>query len=279
MNLAALDPGILVPAVLAGVLVVATHVPLGQQVLARGIIFIDLAVAQIAALGVVGAHALGFEPDAAATQLAAGAAALAGAFCLHLAERRLAEVQEAIIGSAFVLAAAGGILLLATNPHAGEHLKDLLAGQILWVRPGQLVPVAALYAIVLALWFARPRDGSLRFYLLFALAVTASVQLVGVYLVFASLILPALATRRLPPRRALARGYALGVAGYVLGIVLSALLDLPTGPLTVWTLAAAALVTAVLPGRCVAPGAAAAAPRSAGKASRHRRRGDGSEGD
>lgn len=244
MNITALDPGILVPAFLAGTLVVATHVPLGQQVLARGIIFIDLAVAQIAALGVVAAHTFGWEPDALATQLAAAGAALSGAFLLHLAERRLAEVQEAVIGSAFVLAAAAGILLLAASTHAGEHLKDLLAGQILWVRPGQLVPVAVLYALVLTLWFARPRDGSLRFYLLFALAITASVQLVGVYLVFASLILPALATRQLPPRRALAWGYALGVAGYVLGIVISALLDLPTGPLTVWTLAAMALVVA-----------------------------------
>lgn len=245
MSVAALDPVILLPALLAGALVVATHVPLGQQVLARGIIFIDLAVAQIAAFGVVAAHTLGWEPDAIATQFAAGGAALAGAFLLHLAERRLAEVQEAIIGSAFVLAAAAGILLLATSAHAGEHLKDLLAGQILWVRPAQLLPVALLYALVLALWFARPHDGSLRFYLLFALAITASVQLVGVYLVFASLILPALATRALPPRRALAWGYALSLAGYALGIVISALLDLPTGPLTVWTLAAMAVLVAV----------------------------------
>lgn len=245
MNVTALDLGILVPAFLAGALVVATHVPLGQQVLARGIIFIDLAVAQIAALGVVAAHTLGWEPDALATQFAAAGAALGGAFLLHLAERRLAEVQEAVIGSAFVLAAAAGILLLAASAQAGEHLKDLLAGQILWVRPGQLLPVAVLYAFVLVLWFARPRDGSLRFYLLFALAITASVQLVGVYLVFASLILPALATRRLPPRRALAWGYGLGTAGYLVGIVLSALLDLPTGPLTVWTLALAAVLGGV----------------------------------
>ena len=96
----------------------------------------------------------------------------------------------------FVLAASAGILLLASNPHGGEHLKDLLVGQILWVTPTQLGWLAAVTAVLLLalrLGWTR-RLGRFGFYGVFALAVTASVQLVGVYLVFSSLIIPALGT-------------------------------------------------------------------------------------
>ena len=146
MNLDALTLGILAPAFLAGLLVLATHVPLGAQVLKRGIVFIDLAIAQIAGLGVIAADFMGFEPQGWAVQLAALGAALFGALLLTWTERRWPEVQEALIGVLFVLAATGGILLLANNPHGGEHLKDLLVGQILWVSFAQLIPVAVLTA-------------------------------------------------------------------------------------------------------------------------------------
>ncbi|MDO8931377.1 MAG: metal ABC transporter permease, partial [Rhodocyclaceae bacterium] len=177
----------------AGLLVLATHVPLGIEVLRRGIIFIDLAIAQVAALGVIAAHLLEWDaPDSAhgfGVQLAAAGAALAAAALLTWTERRWPEIQEALIGLLFVVAASLGILLLANNPHGGEHLKELLAGQILWVGWRPLLPVALLYALLLALWFGlRARMNATGFYLLFALAVTASVQLVGVFLVFASLI-------------------------------------------------------------------------------------------
>jgi len=104
----------------------------------------------------------------------------------------LADVQEAQIGVLFVLAATGGLLLLANNPHGGEHLRDLLAGQILWVRYDQLLVPAIGTALIAALLVTkRAQLHPLLFYVVFALAVTASVQLVGVYLVFASLIVPA----------------------------------------------------------------------------------------
>ncbi|HEX2238216.1 MAG TPA: metal ABC transporter permease [Gammaproteobacteria bacterium] len=231
--------GILIPAFLTGLLVLSTHVPLGRQVLARGIIFIDLAVAQIAGLGVIAAYTLQLEPGGWQVQLIAGAAALAGALALYLAERRWPEIQEALIGTAFVLAATGGILLLAQNPQGAEHLQDLLAGQILWVTYAQLGPLALFNIVILGLWMALgQRGGSLAFYLLFALAVTAAVQLVGVFLVFASLIIPALAIRHLDGTRALMSGYALGAGGYALGLVLSAAFDLPSGAIIVWALAA-----------------------------------------
>ena len=137
-----------------------------------------------------------------------------------------------------MLAATGGLLLLADDPHGGEHLKDLLVGQILWVNLSSLVPVAFLYGAVLAVWFGfRDRLGRHGFYLLFALTVTASVQLVGVYLVFASLIIPALATRAMPQRSGLILAFGVGTLGYAIGILLSAVLDLPTGAMVVWALA------------------------------------------
>lgn len=233
MNWAAIDLGLLWPALAAGLLVSATHAPLGAQVLARGIVFIDLAVAQIAGLGVVLADWLGYAPHGAGVQVAALGAALAGALALGWTERRWPEVQEAVIGVSFIAAANVAILLLAANPRGAEHLKDLLVGQILWVSPASLAPVALVSAVILALWLKLgARLGRTGFYLLFACAVTVSVQLVGLYLVFTTLIVPALATRNFARGR-LAASYALGALGYAAGLGLSLLSDLPAGPLIV----------------------------------------------
>jgi zinc/manganese transport system permease protein len=234
-----LDWSILGPAIVAGLLVLSTHVPLGGEVLKRGIIFIDLAIAQVAGLGVLAAAYFGWEDQAWAVQLAAVSAALLAAAGLNWSERHWPRSQEPLIGTLFVLAATGSILLLAENPHGGEHLKDLLVGQILWSTWHVLWPVAILYTVLLAVWFlARERIGQAGFYVTFAFAVTASVQIVGVYLVFASLIIPALATRRLQGRVRLIAGYSVGALSYAIGIGLSAILDLPTGAVIVWTMAA-----------------------------------------
>lgn len=234
-----LEFGILLPAFLAGLLVTATHVPLGIQVLNRGIVFIDIAIAQIAGVGVIAANFLGLEEQAYAVQISALGAALLGALFLTWTEKRWPAVQEAIIGSVFVLAATLEILLLAGNPHAGEYLKDMLVGQILWVGHHQLAVVAALTVIILAAWFGfgMARLGRVGFYLLFGLAVTASVQMVGIYLVFSSLIIPALASRN-AARMRLAKAYAVGALGYLFGLIASIVFDLPTGAIIVWTMAA-----------------------------------------
>lgn len=255
MNWSALDWGILGPALIAGLLVLATHVPLGMQVLDRGIVFIDLAIAQIAGLGVIGADALGLPEGGVAVQVAAVSAALLGALLLTWTERRAPQQQEALIGVMFILAACAGILLLSGNPHGGEHLKDLLVGQILWVNWAQLLWLAGVSALLLlALWQGWvQRLGRFGFYAAFALAVTASVQLVGVYLVFSSLIIPALGTRRYQgPRRHL-MAYAIGALGYASGLTLSALFDLPSGAVIVWTLAACALAATAMGGPKSAP--------------------------
>ncbi|MCE9522484.1 MAG: metal ABC transporter permease [Alphaproteobacteria bacterium] len=247
MNLGSLELSILWPAFLAGLLVLSIHVPLGTQVLARGIVFIDLAIAQVAGLGVTIADALGFEPQGWRVQAAAVAAALLGALLLTGTEKKWPEVQEALIGVLFVLAACVELLILANNPHGGEHLKDLLVGQILWVSPESLVPVAVLYAVALLVWFSfGMRLGQFGFYALFALVVTQSVQLVGIYLVFASLIVPALAARLFLPSWRLAVGYAVGVAGYAFGLIASSMFDLPTGATIVVALVSVFAVTALL---------------------------------
>lgn len=237
MTMDATELSIIVPAFAVGLLVLATHVPLGMQVLARGIVFIDLAIAQIAGVGVVLAASLGLESEGWVVQIAALGAALAGALLLTWTEKKYPEAQEPIIGVSFILAAAASVILLARNVHANENLRDLLVGQILWVPTQRLPLVAAIYAVILGIWFGlRKHVGRVGFYLLFACTVTVSVQLVGLYLVFSSLIIPPLATRHMKRGR-LPVSYALGTLGYALGLAISVIFDLPSGPVVVWALA------------------------------------------
>ena len=238
-----LEWSILLPAWLAGMLVLASHVPLGMRVLARGIIFIDIAIAQFAGLGVILAHFLEWEGAWLAQAPALGLAA-AGALLLHFTESKWPQVQEAIIGVSFVLVASVAILMLAHEAHGGEHLREMLVGQILWTGWGDLPMLALVNGAVLLAWFGGLRHSSLGFYLLFAAAITASVQVVGVYLVFASLIVPALAVRSLSGRGVLPAGWALGGLGYGAGLALSGWFDLPAGALIVCTLVLVALVFA-----------------------------------
>jgi len=239
-----LDWTIIGPALVAGFIILSTHVPLGQEVLNRGIIFIDLAIAQVAGLGVIAAYAMEWDPQGVEVQIAAVSAALIAALGLHWTEKRWPKIQEPLIGVLFILAATGGILLLAENPHGSEHLKELLVGQILWQTWQSLLPIGILYAVVLVVWrVVRPRSGALSFYLAFAIVVTASVQIVGIYLVFASLIIPALATVGIKRGNRLIAGYLIGGASYLIGIMVSVMFDLPTGAVIVWSMAAVALLS------------------------------------
>ncbi len=242
MTLEYLDWSILGPAFVAGLLVIATHVPLGKEVLSRGIVFLDLAVAQLAGLGVILVHVIWHDPGNWLVQITAFVVACSGAMLLKMTEHMKTNVQEALIGVVFVTASSLGILLLANDPHGGEQLKDLLVGQILWVEYADLALVAVAYLIVLLIWFnpRRPTSGVL-FYLLFGFTITVSVQLVGVYLVFASLIIPALATVSETGIAGLLRAYVLAILAYLTGLILSAMLDLPSGAVIVLSLAAFAL--------------------------------------
>jgi len=243
MSILSIDVSILWPALIAGILVAISHVPLGQQVLARGIVFIDLAIAQVAGLGVIAASSFGLPIEGWGAQAAAGAAALAGALLLTWTERKRPEIQEALIGILFILASTAQILVLANDPHGGENLKDLLAGQILWVSNEQLIRTAVLTAIFAAVWFLwRERIGRVGFYVLFAVVVTASVQLVGVYLVFTTLIVPAVATYRYSASKQLTLGYALAIGSYLVGLAASVVTDLPSSAVIVWVMAVLGLL-------------------------------------
>jgi zinc/manganese transport system permease protein len=159
-------------------------------------------------------------------------------------ERRWPEVQEAVIGVVFVLGSSAAILLLAGNPRGGEHLKELLVGQILWVNPVRLPLVALITAVILALWFGLGvRLGRIGFYLLFACAVTMSLQLVGLYLVFITLVVPALATYFQRHRRYF-KAYSVGVLGYAAGLLASLWLDLPSGAMIVCAMVGAGALVA-----------------------------------
>ncbi len=237
-----IDLSIIGPAFIAGLLVLVTHVPLGRKVLKRGIIFLDLAIAQSAAFGVVVAGLMFEEENLLLIQISAGTSAIISAVLLNWTERYWAQYQEAIIGSLFVLMATGSIIALAGNPHGGENLKELLVGQILWITWDQLWPTIIISSLVLgAIVFFK--HSLLNFYLPFAVAVTMSVQLVGVYLVFTSLIIPALATLRLSNKTWIAKALLIGAGGYGLGLIFSSVFDLPSGAMIVWSLVVVAIVS------------------------------------
>lgn len=234
---------ILAPAFAVGLLVTVVHAPLGIEVLKRGIVFIDLATAQVVGLATVALGLWFDDPPWFLAQPAAFAAGIGIALFFRWIERVSPREQEAVIGSCFILAASLALLALANNPHGGEELAHVLSGQILFVSWHDIASFLPVYALAAALWLFRPdlRRGT-GFFILFALAVTASVQLVGVYVVFASLILPALAAKR-ADGYVLGRALASGTAAVVVAVAVSALADLPAGPFLVVCFAAAAIAT------------------------------------
>ncbi len=229
------------PALAAGLIIALTHAPLGLEVLKRGIIFIDLAIAQFAGLGVVAANIIWQEPVWWIVQSLALGFALLAALLFRCVEKKLPKEQEAIIGSSFVLAASIALLVLADRPHGGEEIQHLLSGQILFVTWRDVILHTPVYASILVLWFLRPDKArhSNWFYVLFAIAITSSVQLVGVYVVFASLILPALAAAPYKQKQLMA--WICGITSILLGIFVSIVIDAPAGPVIVLAYAIVAL--------------------------------------
>lgn len=228
------------PALAAGLMIALTHAPLGLEVYRRGIIFIDLAIAQAAGLGFVTAGLLREDPPWLLVQPLALGFALLAAILFRWVEKKLPGEQEAVIGSAFVLSASLAVLLLAGTPHGGEELEHLLSGQILFVTWRDMLIHAPVYILILSVWFAAPGiRKTFWFYILFAVAITSSVQLVGVYVVFASLILPAIAVARNQRKQALAWG--MGLLSVTTGIILSTICDFPAGPVIVLSYAVMAV--------------------------------------
>jgi zinc/manganese transport system permease protein len=228
------------------------HAYLGIHVIAREVVFVDIALAQIAALGATAAVLVGFEADAPASYGFGVGATLLGAFLLALTRTRERRVsQEAVIGVVYAVSAGAAVLLLDRAPHGAEHLRAMLVGSILTVTGGDVVRVGLLYAAIgLVHWLCRAplllistdparawaegwrvRRWDFLFYATFGLVVTSSVRVAGVLLVFSYLIVPALAAIAsggpLPRRLLCAWSFGAGVS--VLGLAASAILDLPTG--------------------------------------------------
>jgi zinc/manganese transport system permease protein len=222
------------PAWLAGLLVMLTHVPLGQRVLQQGVIFLDLAIAQAAGLGVIIAYGLELNTHGMALQFIALVSAVIMALILQLLEKKQNKHLEAWIGCSFVITASIGLWVLSASTHAAEHLRDILMGQILWVTKADLTTTLLYYALAaLLLLFSRKN-----FYLLFAISITATVQLVGIYLVFATLIMPALATANVKSSsQKIKIGYVLCLLAYTLGIILSQQWDAPASPMIILCMA------------------------------------------
>ena len=226
------------------------HAYLGLHVLARGVIFVDLALAQVAALGLTVALLAGHPPASAAAYWYALAFAVAGGLVFAVTRVRRSPIpQEAIIGIVYVVSAALTVLVVDRAPQGAEHIKQLLVGSILTVSGADVATLAGLYGVVgLVHWLARrpllaisfaPGDTAgarvigwdALFYASFALVVTSSVRVAGVLLVFSYLIVPALAGVTMGGS-VLARlliGWSFGTLVSVLGMVASAALDLPTG--------------------------------------------------
>ncbi|HUM15670.1 MAG TPA: iron chelate uptake ABC transporter family permease subunit [Candidatus Nitrosotalea sp.] len=228
------------------------HAYLGFHVIAREVVFVDIALAQIAALGATAAFLLGYELETWQSYAAGLAFATLGALVLALTRSRTRRVShEAVIGVVYAVSAAGAVLLADRAPHGAEHLRGMLVGSLLSVRSPEVLEVAVLYALIgLFHWLCRRpfflistdperayREGwrvrvwDFLFYGSFGVVVTSSVRIAGVLLVFSYLIVPALAgillASRVGPR--LAVGWIFGAGVSVLAMLASAVLDLPTG--------------------------------------------------
>jgi zinc/manganese transport system permease protein len=241
------------------------HAYLGVHVLAREVVFVDIALAQIAALGATAAFLFGYELDTWESYAAGIAATVAGALVLALTRTRERHVsQEAVIGIVYAVSSAAAVLLSDRAPHGVEHVRAMLVGSLLSVQWPEVVKVAVLYAAVgLLHWFCRRpfflistdpdaafaegwrvRLWDFVFYASFGVVVTSSVRIGGVLLVFSYLIVPALAGIMLggSVRAKLLIGWAFGAVVSVFGVVASAAFDLPTGATVVCAFGATLLV-------------------------------------
>ena len=257
------------PALVASLLLTAIYVYFGIHIVRREVIFVDLALAQVAAMGSTVAFLLGYELDGQGAYFFSLCFAFFGSVVFALTrERKEIVPQEAIIGIVYAFAAAATVLLVDKAPHGAEHIKYLLVGNILWVS---WETIAQLFVVILVValfhYFNRHRFflvsfdpeiadreeisvafWDLLFYLSLALVVTSSVQIAGVLLIFSFLIVPAVCALLLSGsfQANLVVGWLVGAAVCFLGSVASYSFDLPTGAAIVCTFGAVLLLIAAL---------------------------------
>ncbi|MEC4720076.1 hypothetical protein RY831_13010 [Noviherbaspirillum sp. CPCC 100848] len=229
-------------ALMFGILALA---PLGSQVLARGVVFIDLAVAQAAAAAALGATAWLDHPDFLAVQLAAATGALSCAALVAVLARIWPQQREALIGLIYVAGACLAMLAARSDPHGREHLSELLAADVLWAGWAQVATLASCALVVVLLQLRWPallgRDRI--FFPCFALVASMAVPTLGLLLVFACLIGPGLWLRA-GFSMAQSLVSAMGAAG--LGLLASWWLDAPSGACVALALAVWGVFSALL---------------------------------
>jgi zinc/manganese transport system permease protein len=256
----------------ASLVIAGIHAYLGVHVVERGVIFVDLSLAQIAAFGATIALLLpisGGDPHGPAVYWVSLAFTFFGALLFSTIRSKRARIpQEAIIGIAYAVASAATILAMSKATSEGEHLKDMLVGNILAVSQEEVLTTAGLYVLIGAFHYvfrhrfllitmdpqrAESEGISIRwwdflFYMSFGLVVTRSVAIAGVLLVFCYLIVPSVGAMlyadRIGPR--LAIGWAMGSIVSALGVYLSLVLDLPTGATIVVTFGLVLMLIAAL---------------------------------
>jgi zinc/manganese transport system permease protein len=259
------------PALAACLLLTAIYVYFGLHIVRRGVIFVDLALAQVAAMGGTVAFLLGYSLDGQGAYLFSLAFACFGSVVFTLARSREEVVpQEAIIGIVYAFAAAATVLLVDKAPHGAEHIKYLLVGNILWVSWSTIAWLSLIILVVAFFHYyfrgnislvsvdperARKAGVSvllwdLLFYLSLAWIVTSSVQTAGVLLIFSFLIVPAVCGLLLSRsfRASLLLGWIVGVGVSLSGSALSYILDLPTGATIICLFGVTLLVIATLIG-------------------------------
>lgn len=246
---------------MASLILTGIHAYLGVHVVERGVIFVDLALAQIAALGATIAILIGMDPHGRSAYFLSLVFTFLGAAIFSLARTRRGHIpQEAFIGIAYAVASAAAIVAMSKATGETEHLKDMLVGNILAVSKPEVAKTAALYGVVGLFHYlfrkkfllistnpggAEAKGMSIRFwdflfYASFGFVVTSSVAIAGVLLVFCYLIVPSVGAMlfadRVGPR--LAIGWTMGTLVSALGVYFSVLLDLPTGATIVCTFGA-----------------------------------------
>jgi len=265
---------IMLPSFVACMVLTGIHAYLGLQVIERGIIFVDLALAQVAAFGATVGFLWGFGLHSTQNYVISLGFTLLGAGVFALTRRRNPLVpQEALIGIVYVVAAAAAILVLSRAPEGGEELEAVMVGHLLFVDWHEIVKVLVLYVLVSAvLWWTRKpllfisqdpdaafnagyqvRWWDFLFYASFGVVVTSSVAMAGVLLVFSLLIVPAVCAILLA-RGTTARlflGWLCSIAASVAGILVSYLWDLPTGATVVCAFGLCLVLTAALRGMVV----------------------------
>jgi len=245
----------------ASLILTGIHAYLGVHVVERGVIFVDLALAQIAALGATIAILVGMDPHGRGAYFLSLGFTFLGAGIFSLARTRRGHIpQEAFIGIAYAVASATAILAMSKATGETEHLKDMLVGNILAVSRAEVLKTATLYGAIGIFHFifrkkfllistdtpaAEASGLNIRFwdflfYASFGFVVTSSVAIAGVLLVFCYLIVPSVGAMLFADRigRRLAIGWTMGTLVSALGVYFSVLLDLPTGATIVCTFGA-----------------------------------------